>query len=139
MTRAAYEIAREYLGTPFRHRGRTETGLDCLGLLVIVAQRQGLTVFDKKVYGREPWKDGLREGLVENCGPPIDEDLAPDQILLMQLHADEGPAHVALVAPHEYGIGMIHTWAAAGKVVEHRMDDRLKKMIVEVFRWPAKV
>lgn len=41
------EIARaaeSYLGTPYRRKGRSRAGLDCVGLLVLVARDVGLDV-----------------------------------------------------------------------------------------------
>jgi cell wall-associated NlpC family hydrolase len=136
--REPWEIAREYLGVKFRHRGRSQHGLDCLGLLVVVAERMGIQVFDKPVYGREPWKDGLRDGIRQHCGEPIEREIQPGDILLIQFYKSEGPSHVAMAAPHPHGIGIIHTYARMGRVVEHRIDEHRFKQIVEAYQWPGK-
>ena len=131
-----HDIAMTYLGVPFQHRGRTRQGVDCLGLLVLVAIEYGNTVFDKAIYGREPWRDGLRDGLRAHCGPPVKRPFEIDDILLMRLNPGEEPSHVAIVAPHPYGLGMIHTYAEVNRVVYHRIDKYRRRQIVEVFAWP---
>ncbi len=142
-----YEQAKKYVGVPFRHRGRirpnAQTGhpgaLDCLGLLVVTAQDLGLEVFDKELYGREPWRDGLQKGLRQNCGEPILGPLEPDYIILMRLHPDQEPSHVGILAPYlTCGLGIIHTYGEVGRVVFHRLNAYRHEQIVEVYTWPAK-
>ena len=145
MTMEPYEHALKYIGVPFRHRGRsrpspTYTGaLDCLGLLVMVAEDLGLPYKDKKVYGREPWKDGLRKGLQENCGPPVKRPLRENDIVLFRHKNGEEPAHVGITFPYPSGgLGLIHTSGEHGRVVKHRIDARRFNLIVEAYEWPAK-
>ena len=141
----AHEIAMKHVGVPFRHRGRSPASkdyagaLDCVGLLVIVAQEMGLQYYDKKHYGREPWKDGLRETLVKNCGQPTEPVLAIDNILLFRLHPHEEPSHVGIVAPHRHGFGIVHTHGIIGRVVFQRIDEYRSNQIVEAYAWPTEM
>lgn len=48
------EAARAWLGTPWRHQGRNEHGLDCIGLLVVVYRSLGLMSYDSTAYSRDP-------------------------------------------------------------------------------------
>lgn len=47
-------MARSYIGTPYRHRGRNRHGLDCAGLLARVCFDQGLHYHDVRNYGLSP-------------------------------------------------------------------------------------
>ena len=47
------DAALKYLGTPFRHQGRTAEGLDCVGLVVRVAMDLDLYHEDVPAYNRE--------------------------------------------------------------------------------------
>ncbi len=59
------EIARSWVGTKFHHQGRRKNvGVDCIGLIVGVAQELGLNVEDKTDYAREP-KDGELKAALE--------------------------------------------------------------------------
>ncbi len=92
--------ARRCIGTKFRHQGRTETGLDCLGLLVIVAKvlelndklGNPLHTHDMLAYGHTPdgaaLKEGL-EGLLEPCEAPL-----PGAIGLFEI--DGSPRHLGI-------------------------------------------
>lgn len=131
-----YEAAMKYLDVPFRHRGRTPNGLDCVGLLVLAARDLGYIAQDKKVYGREPFNDGLREMLVNNNCVPVTRPLQIDDIVLMKHRTqDPEPSHVGIITPHPYGLGIIHAYAAIGKVALHRLDALRKSQVVEVFQW----
>lgn len=134
--------SRTYIGTPFRHRGRTRNGLDCVGLAVRVLMDMDKIVIDKKVYGPEPSKDGLRDYIEQNIGSPVatKEDidngfqLELGDILLMKFTLE--PHHVAIVSDYIYGgDAMIHAYAAVERVVEHRLDDVWRDRILGVYRF----
>jgi cell wall-associated NlpC family hydrolase len=46
--------ARAYVGTPWRHQGRSKTGMDCIGLVLAAARDTGLVLPDPAPYLREP-------------------------------------------------------------------------------------
>jgi hypothetical protein len=135
----------QYVGVPFRHRGRSRPtanysgALDCLGLLVVTAEDMSLPVLDKSIYGREPWRDGLRSGLRQNCGDPVHRELRVDDIVLFRLRPDAEPSHVGIIAPHPSGgLGLIHTYGEIGRVAFHRLDQHRENLIAEVYQWPLK-
>ena len=45
---------REWINTPFRHQGRNRAGIDCVGLLVVVAIELKLSDYDLNNYPRRP-------------------------------------------------------------------------------------
>ncbi len=49
---AVIAAARAWLGTPWRHQGRSARGVDCAGLVVLVARQLGLADHDVTGYGR---------------------------------------------------------------------------------------
>ena len=134
-----------HLGVPFRHRGRSPAtddyrgALDCLGLVVLVAIADGIAVFDEKAYGREAWNNGIQAGLRAHCGAPhAPSEMVANDLPLFQMNPGEDPSHVGICAPHPYGLGLVHTYAAIGMVVFHRLDERWLEKIVEVYSWPDK-
>jgi cell wall-associated NlpC family hydrolase len=128
------ESARKYLGVPFRHRGRLPSRLDCVGLIVIARQDCGYEVRnDEKHYGREPHADGLREHLQLEFGQPC-SDIQVGDIALIAYNT-EIPHHVAIVGDYVYGgLSLIHADGLIGRVVEHRLDDKWRGLILETYR-----
>jgi len=135
MTHPIVSAARAYIGVPFRHRGRSATRLDCAGLAIRALRDAGRVVaFDIRHYGQEPWRDGLRQAVQANMGPPVDDAPQPGDVLLMRFNTDQ-PHHIAIAGDYLYGgLSIIHAYAEVGRVVEHRLDDRWRSRIVEVYR-----
>lgn len=139
--RTTVEAAARYLlsrKTPWRHRGRTETGLDCIGLVVFCLRCAGYEPKDRLNYGREPWKDGLRGELRRHCGPPLTslEDARPGDIGLFQFTHMAEPSHVGLLATYRHGgLSVIHA-SSMYAVAEHGLKDVKFMKLVEVYPCP---
>ncbi len=134
--------ARTWLGTPFHHQARLKgKGCDCLGLIVGVVDELGLkdrngvrlAAYDEVTYSKEPDGAYLAQkltGLLEEV--PVAEARAGDLALFK---VRENPQHLAILTDYEGMIGMIHCYAQARRVVEHRLDDDWKSRLIKVYRW----
>lgn len=125
--------ARSALGIPFQHQGRTSSGMDCVGLLLYVADRLGIEYTDVSGYSRRP-SGGLLESTFDahvESGTllRIDPDrMQSGDFLMMRFGRD--PQHLAILA----GDNIIHSYLQVGKVCEHRLDDEWRARIVRVYR-----
>jgi hypothetical protein len=123
---------RALVGTKFRHRGRSGRSVDCAGVPVVALQSIGRSVRDLAAYGKFPNRDGLREMLVANLGPPV-PGLQPGDIALMRMRGE--PRHVGVVAEFAGRLTLIHASSDFGKVVEHSLlASPWFDNIVEVYR-----
>ncbi len=131
--------ARGWLGTPFEHQGRVQgAGVDCIGLLIGVAQSLGLTQFDVTGYARAPSDGLLQGGCREHLQPVQLASAQPGDVLLMRFKRE--PQHVGLVADYVHGgLSVIHSYQGAGGVVEHRLDALWLRRVVSVWRIPGVV
>lgn len=136
--------ARSWIGTRFHHQGRVKKtaahsgGCDCLGLVVGVASALQLraknggfiTNSDRFDYGRAPDGATLQTSL-EAClfAVPLVE-IQPADVLLLRFEKE--PQHVGLMGEGT----LIHCYAAARKVVEHRLDALWHNRIVAAYRFP---
>jgi cell wall-associated NlpC family hydrolase len=118
--------ARKYLGVRYKHQGRTEFGLDCLGLLVKVARDLGISKADSNDYGRMPDGRKMMRQLEEHLD--ITTEPEPGDILLFRFQGE--PRHLAI----KTDIGMIHSYAEQKKVVEHRMDEVWQDRLVRSYK-----
>lgn len=136
--------ARSWIGVPFRHQGRSRLGVDCLGLLACVARELKLCGSDGKPliardqlgYGHYPDEHTLRNELERwlvsshNGG-----------VVMIGLFRVDGMArHLAIIHRAESGLdAMIHAYAPARKVVEHRIDERWQQACVACFSLPTQL
>lgn len=145
--------ARGWIGTPYRHQARGPSGflggVDCVGLVIAVAVSLGLMPEDYDPTGYALDSDGvqLREEISKWCELIAeDEDgqtmerweplIKPGDLLVFNIISL--PRHVAIASEILYGndksVAMIHSYNVAGKVVEHNLDARWAKRLIQVWR-----
>ncbi len=148
--------ARSWIDTPFQHQGRMKgQAVDCLGLLVGIAKQldlrskdgSELAKWDCVTYGHYPDGDNLQRELSRHLQPILsykislgDEKADIDNIRLsaadIGLFCIDGMAqHLAVfaIAPDGY-LTIIHSYAPARKVVEHRLDSYWCAKLVAAYR-----
>jgi len=136
--------ARALLGVRFQHQGRDAVhGLDCLGLLLVIADRLQLQfesrdamALDVRNYRTRPDTEFLRHQLSRWLQPIAVQEATHADIILLSI--DGQPQHLALLSdyPLPGELGMIHAHAVARKVVEHRYDSQWKKISESAYRLP---
>jgi NlpC/P60 family putative phage cell wall peptidase len=135
--------ARTWLGTPFHHQARLKrVGCDCLGLIIGVVDELGLrdrhgqrlAGYDEVSYSREPDGAYLTQKIAALLDEvPVVEAQAGDLALFAM---GDNPQHLAILTEEDGTLGMIHCYAQARCVVEHRLDEEWKQRLVAVFRLP---
>lgn len=131
------KAARSFMNVPWKHRGRSRHGMDCGGLVVCSLKEIGYEAYDLKVYGREPFRDGLRSVAEENFGDAITGEIKVGDILLLKFLNE--PHHVAIVGDYLYGgLSLIHSYGEVGKVVETRLDETWINRIKYIYRMTVK-
>ena len=134
--------ARGWIGTPFHHQGRLKNvGVDCLGLLVGVAKELDLrdnngrpiAQHDALDYGHFPDELRLATGLKKHCKGA--RKLRAGLIGLFEI--DGSARHLGIFGEKNGVLTLIHAYAPARKVVEHRVDEIWEKRLVKLFRLPA--
>ena len=124
------EAARAYLGTPYRHQGRTQRGLDCIGLVLRVAHDLQITDYEVSHYGRVPSGRMMQRLIEEHCRKiAINQAVIGD---MLHMAFEDQPQHVALLTDR----GMIHADSRRG-VVEHGIGDQWRMKIRAAYQLPG--
>lgn len=139
--RAVIDQARSYLGTPWRHQGRSRRGLDCVGLLVMVCRDLGISDYDESGYERLAKGRSLINAIEARCRKVTQPQ--PGDVLCFRY--DANPQHVGIATDHPHGgLGMIHANARAGgglalsgRVNECRFATPWPERLVAAFELPA--
>jgi len=130
--------ARNMVGTPFGHRGRSARKVDCVGLVALALASVGRTVADRRSYGRNPVQDGLREVCEAHFGLPITDAPQAGDVALFAW-GNTAPNHVGILFDHPNGgLAVVHALAQNRRVIEHGLDAKTRQQIVAVYRpWSA--
>lgn len=132
-------IARETIGTPYRHQQRINgLALDCAGVPVHVARRLGLPFDDVVGYGRLPVPHEMRTALDKSLVRVARSAMQPGDVVWIKFELE--PQHFGILGDYVHGgLSLIHASNGAGinKVVEHRLDEQWRSRIVGVWRFPG--
>lgn len=132
------EIARQWLGTPYRHQGRLMgSRVDCVGLILMVGFDMNiLTMTDEEWtefagYSRTPNPErmgrAMEKFLVRLDVPP--GELGPDGSIPWMEWRDGLPMHLGVAGTFEGRRTLIHAYEHMGRCVEHGF----------VAEWPDRV
>lgn len=146
--------ARSWIGTAYHHQGRLKRqgkkrgGVDCIGLVLSVADNCGLvsthtdksgnfrrlTDFDRADYSPSPTGLRLWETLERFLAPIAMEEATEGDVVLFRI--TRHPQHVAILSRLPDGApGMIHCYAGVGRVIEHTFDDRWRARALAAYRF----
>lgn len=130
--------ARAYIGTKFRHRGRSAHGVDCAGLGILAYRDCGIELPDFLLYGRTPHNDGLIAYMTAALGEPLADGwtLQDGDVIVMRF--DTEPHHVAIIGERNYGgtmaLDIIHADGQRSSVHEQRLMPDMLTRITHVYR-----
>lgn len=124
--------ARRWLGTPYHHEGRVlGHGVDCIGLVLCVAQACGVAVDEQTGYARVPDEARLLAGLDRYAlRVPLDQAQPGDIVAIPFIRKVR---HLAILTDK----GMIHAYETAGGVVEHAVNDRWRRQFSRAYSLPG--
>lgn len=125
--------ARSYVRVPFRHFGRTRTGLDCVGLLLLAARDAGVPAEEPAKYakGRRGWD--VRAWLAERLDElPRDAETRDGDVMMFA----DGlyPAHLGIRSTLHLRPHVIHAHLRGGMVTEEPFADHLARDFRGAFR-----
>ena len=126
--------ARSYVGVPWRHLGRSRTGVDCIGLVLLAAREVGVGLPDPAPYAREPQGTRLLEGILAHAERV--SEASPGDVVLFRMGLYGGHVGIASVHPDWNVPACLHAYAPRKQVVEQPMDTELRAALIGAFRLP---
>lgn len=147
-------LARGWMDTPYHHQARgpkgPDGGVDCVGLLIGVSVEAGLIEegYDPTGYAWETDGSQLQAELSRWADLVVFSN-EPEGVDFWQEFAQEGdvavfkvaglPQHTGFITSIDYGtggsaLGLIHAFNTLGKVVEHRLDERWARRMIQLWR-----
>lgn len=129
-------IAQGLVGVRYRHQGRNEAGLDCAGLIIVVAHLLGLTDKDTTSYSRRPNAPEFTAFMLETgCTQlPYGKHENGD---ILRMNTAGWPVHIAIYEIDERGQEWyIHAFLPHKKVTRDPLTKAVKDAISSVWRFP---
>lgn len=119
--------ARGWLGVPWRHQGRSRSGIDCVGLVVCVAHALHLSDYDSTGYSRRAQGQGFVEHFRSNMDGVAIPVAQPGDVLVF---ADQAyPCHCGFLTERLGHPHLLHAHATRRQVIEEPYAGE----------WPAKI
>lgn len=134
-------VARDYIDTPWHHRGRVPgMALDCAGLIVCAARELALVGSDFDVPDYTPVPDGhtMLEWCREYMTPVQRQDMQPGDVIV--LITDTHPQHLGILGDYRHGgLSIIHAANNADppRVIETRLMLSKRARYVASFLLPG--
>lgn len=126
--------ARGWLGVPWRHQGRSRSGVDCVGLIVQVARALQLSEYDSTAYSRRPEGQGFVQHFRDHLTAiPIPEAQPGDVLLFADLAY---PCHCGLRTTLRGVPHLLHAHALRRKVIEEPFAGEWPDKARFAFRFP---
>lgn len=127
-----YLTAREFVGTPYLDHGRSiDTGLDCIGLPLLVARTLDLGIVSEERYSNSS-PDGLIDAHINRkCEKYV---LVPGVLCTFKIKGV--PSHCGIISKYMDGLGLIHAWDIVGRVVEHRLTKNWRDRAIDCYKLP---
>lgn len=131
--------ARSYIGTRWRHQGRSRSGIDCIGLVIEVAKTVKGWQFDTTDYPRQATDETMIKLFRQHCIEVSKKDLQPGDAVVIPF---ENQRHAGIIGdyivPGE--VSLIHAYLKGKKeVIEHRLDSVWYSRIIGAFRFPEEI
>lgn len=122
--------ARSYLDVRFKLHGRGRQGIDCIGLLIAVAEHFGQQIEDNKAYSlRNPFEVMLNKHLHKYCNAAPITPIRHGQIVKFRQSAL--PMHVGILTMDGPVVKVINANIKRRRVVEDNFSE-WSKLLMEV-------
>lgn len=137
------EAARNWLGTPFRHRASVKgAGADCLGLVRGVWRDcQGAEPLRVPIYTVGWFEDGPNDVMADAFGAVFhkvaDHTAAPGDVVLFRFRVGAICKHAGILSGRVGALRFIHAYSRRG-VVETSFDAAWRRRVAGFYRFPAR-
>lgn len=134
---------RQYLGTRWVHQGRSRSGVDCVGLLVLVARDLGIPHQDVRNYDRRPAEGQLERILGEQLVAIPRHEVRIGDVVALEDRQSRQVCHVGILTDGARPFALLHAWIRMPEriqkrgVVEMRLSEDWKKRIRTAYSWPG--
>jgi len=128
--------AKDLVGVPYKHLGRSRAGLDCAGLLIYLGHAYNLTDKDTTAYSRRPNAEEFTKFMIQfGCTQIRVNELEHGDIL--RINTGGWPVHLGIYEIDEYERSWyIHAYLPHRKVSRDPVTPEVWVHVSSVWRFP---
>ena len=126
--------ALKWKDVPWKHQGRTRSGIDCAGLVVLVGKALNLIDYDYLTYTRHTNQDKFLQHFRMVLKEKPLSQREPGDVLLFRDGVQS--CHSAIYAPIFNSPGIIHAYAGRRKVVHDPLTPEVVAKMTYCFEYP---
>lgn len=135
------DVAKTWIGTPYRHRTSVRgAGADCLGLVLGVWREMGGQVPDNLPFYSPGWQETCPDEVLWQRASehllPAESEIAVGDIALLRMRDGAAARHLGIVSGTWREPRLIHAYSGRG-VVESMVGKPLRRRFVARFRFPV--
>lgn len=127
------ELARSWLGVPWRHQGRNKLGIDCAGLVLLVAKEAAFFELEVGGYARSPDKQRFVNYFLEYMEQVPLLELKKGDVVLFRDRVS--PTHCGIISEKHGVQHLIHAHALRKKVLEEPLQGEWSALWTHGFRF----
>lgn len=124
---------REWKDVPWRHEGRNKNGVDCVGLVAVVAWNLQLSNYDFHGYTRQPSNLELLKHFRLNMREKHIPEVKVGDVVAFR--DNKYPFHVGIIGEKYGQFSLIHAYAGRKKVVEELYGPEWSKLALACFEF----
>lgn len=130
-------VANTLVGMRYRHQGRGNGAIDCVGVPIYIARELGLSTWDTKDYGPRPALHEFNRLIVKTGATRIPmKDLSHGDMVQISWEGT-APVHVGIIEVDERGQRwVIHAFMLHRKVTREVVDKKMSDSFVAAWRLP---
>lgn len=135
--REVIATARTWLGVPYRHLGRTRSGVDCAGFILAVAEDLGIKTHAPSDYSNQPKGTTLLVPAEAQMWRMERTRIIPGDVVVFWAWTPEEPSHFGIIGEGPHGVTTIHSFSKYGKVVEQKWNRFWADHFVGIYNLPG--
>ena len=130
------DLARAWKETPWRHQGRSPQGIDCAGLIVVVAHAFGISPdFDATNYPRRPDRRSLEQFFDDHLIRKPSSDPQPGDVGMFRDLVR--PVHCGIFSEVSGSLYLIHATAERRKTIEEPYAHEWPGRLIRAYEFPG--
>lgn len=131
--------ARDWKGVTYTHQGRSREGIDCAGLLVMVARDLGIPYKDRTDYPRRPRDSSFHDFIKDQMPTSFGTRPAPGLAGFFR----QGPlvCHCGIFVDYMGELRLVHAFSRRRRVTEDNYEGTTEwpRLLVDVRAFPGTV